>query len=64
MANRSHCNHGFSWKLKSSVDEDVSSNYYSQMEFKKQVIIAALLPSNSKFCVLDKIFIYCYTESG
>ena len=37
MANgSSHYSHSFSWTLKSSADKDVSSNYYSQMEFKKK----------------------------
>lgn len=66
MANRSsNYSHGFSWRLKSSVDEDVPSNYCSQKEFKKkkQVIIFALVPNNSKFFVLDKTLVYYYIKS-
>lgn len=36
----------------------------AKWSLKKQVIIFALLPSNSEFCVLDKTLVYCYTKSA
>lgn len=34
-----------------------------ELKKQKQVIIFALVPNNSKFCVLDKTLVYYYTKS-
>ena len=68
MANRSsHYSHGFSWRLKSSADKHVSSNYYSQMEFFKKKTSHLFLhycQVTVRFCVLDKTLVCYYNKSA